>query len=160
MKVLLLLIIICIPGALTQAQNKLSTKDVEAIKQIEETYRDAWLKNDEVGILSLFTNDATIYPSGFTPAKGKDGMRKFWFAPSDSITTIHRYELKINEVFGERKLAIVIGENILEWSMEKKDKTSLKRFLSNGYFTAIYVKTNKSWKILKRHWSNKTEEIK
>ena len=38
-----------------QAQNKLSNKDIEVIKQIEETYRTAWLKNDEKTILSLFS---------------------------------------------------------------------------------------------------------
>ena len=143
-----------------QAQIKLSNKDIEAIKQIEETYRTAWLKNDEQQILSLFTDDATIYPSGFPPAKGKEAMRNFWFAPWDSVTTINDYEVKISEVFGEKNLAVAVGENNLLWAIEKKDKTSLRQYRSTGYFTVIYVKTDKTWKILKRHWSNKTEEIK
>ena len=36
-----------------QAQNKLSSKDLEAIKQIEKNFEAAWLKNDEKGVFSV-----------------------------------------------------------------------------------------------------------
>lgn len=102
MKLLSLFFTISLIFVSIQAQNKLSNKDIKAIKQIEETYRTAWLKNDEKTILSLFTDDAMLYPNGNTPVKGKDEMRKFWFVPSDTITTINTYETKIEEIYGEK----------------------------------------------------------
>ena len=47
MKFLNLFFVIGLLFAAIQAQNKLSNKDIEAIKKIDETYRTAWLKNDE-----------------------------------------------------------------------------------------------------------------
>lgn len=159
MKVLTLIISIGLLFVSAQAQSKLKSKDVEAIKQIEETYRTAWLKNDEKAILALFWEDGMLYPNGNTPVKGIDGMRKFWFAPSDTITTIDVYETKVDEIFGEKGLAYAVGTNELHWSTEKKDKTERKRFISKGYFIGIYVKRNDSWKILKQSWSGKTQEV-
>lgn len=146
--------------SVASAQNKLSNKDIEAIKQIEETYRTAWLKNEEQTILSLFWDDAMLFPNGNTPIKGIEGMKKFWFAPSDTITTINAYETKIDEIYGEKNLAYVVGTNELNWSTEKKDKTERKRFVSKGYFIGIYVRRDKMWKISKQSWSGKTQEVK
>jgi ketosteroid isomerase-like protein len=143
-----------------QAQNKLSNRDLDAIKQIEETYRTAWLKNDEKTILSLFWDEAMLYPNGNTPVKGKSEMQKFWFAPSDTITTINQYETQIDEIYGDKNLAYLTGTNELYWSTEKKDKTELKRFISKGYFIGVYVKRGKEWRILKQFWSGKTQEVK
>ena len=142
-----------------KARGGLGTADIEAIKQIEETYRTAWLKNDEKTILSLFADDAMLYPNGNAPVKGKDEMRKFWFAASDTVTTINTYETKIDEIYGEKNLAYVVGSNELRWSTEKKDKTELKRFASKGYFIGIYVKRDRQWKILKQYWTGKTQEV-
>ncbi|MEW6125836.1 MAG: nuclear transport factor 2 family protein [Acidobacteriota bacterium] len=142
------------------AQSKLSAKDVETIKGIEETYRAAWLKNDDKAILSLFTDDATLYPNGNASIKGKDAMYKFWFAPSDTVTTINTYETKIEDINGEGGFAYVAGTNELTWTTEKKDKSESKRFISKGYFLTVYVKHNKQWKILKQFWSGKTQEAK
>jgi ketosteroid isomerase-like protein len=143
-----------------QAQNKLSAKDVAAIRQIEETYRTAWLKNEENTILSLFTDDATLYPNGNAPVKGQEAMRKFWFAPSDTITTINAYTTNIEEIYGEKNLAYLVGSNEIAWATEKRDKTGLKRFVSKGYFISVYARRNHQWKILKQYWSGKTQEVK
>lgn len=97
--VLVLFLICCFPTA--YAQNKLSNKDIEVIKKIEETYRTAWLKNDEKTILALFWEDGMLYPNGNT-IKGIEGMRKIRFAPSDTITSINTYQTKIDEIYGEK----------------------------------------------------------
>lgn len=143
-----------------RAQDGLQTKDIEAIKNIMENYRTAWLKNNEKTVLSLFTDDASLYPNGNKPVKGKDEITKFWFAPSDTITTINAFEIKIEDISGDKNYATVIGSNELKWSSEKKDKTELKHYLSKGYFMTIYVKRNKEWKIFRQFWNAKTEEIK
>ncbi|MEZ5424847.1 MAG: nuclear transport factor 2 family protein [Pyrinomonadaceae bacterium] len=143
-----------------RAQNGLSAKDIEAIKNIEETYRTAWLKNDEKTILSLFTDDATLYPNGNDPVKGKEEMHKFWFAPSDTVTTINTFELKIADIHGSKDYATATGTNELGWTMENKSKNEIKRFIGKGYFISVYVKSGRDWKIFKQFWSGKTEEVK
>ena len=143
-----------------QAQNNLSAKDLEAIKNIRETYRTAWLKNDEEKILSLFTDDATLYPNGNSPVKGKAEMRKFWFSPWDTITTISSYEITVEDINGNKNYAALTGSSKLVWTMENKSKNELKRYVSNSYFISVYVKRGKDWKIFKQFWSGKTEEIK
>ncbi len=143
-----------------QAQSKLSTKDIEAIKQVEETFRTAWLKNDEKAIMSVFTEDASLYPSTMAPVKGKDELSKFWFTPSDSMTTITKFEQKIEEVSGSKNYATLIGSDEIVWTTEKKDQSETKRFISNGHFITVFVKLGKDWKMLRRFANGKTQEVK
>lgn len=147
-------------AAAIQAQSNLSAKDAEAIRSVQETYRAAWLKNDEKTILSLFTDDATLYPNGGKPVKGKPEVTKFWFAPSGTITTIKAFEIEIEDLRGDKNFAVLTGSNELQWTSEKKDKSELKRFVSKGYFISVYARRDKEWKILSQFWNAKTEEIK
>ncbi|NJM53525.1 MAG: nuclear transport factor 2 family protein [Blastocatellia bacterium] len=104
-----------------QAQNKLAAKDTEAIKQIEKNFESAWLKNDEKSVLALFWDDATLYPNGNT-IKGIEGIKKFWFSPSDSIHTLSKYEIKLEDIYGERNLAYAIGVHDIAWTATTKGK--------------------------------------
>lgn len=143
-----------------QAQNGLSAKDINTLKGIEDTYRTSWLKNDEEKILSLFTDDATLYPNGNAPVKGNAGMREFWFPKSDTVTTIESYKTSIEDVNGNGCYATVTGRNELVWKMEDKSGAESKRYSSNNYFISVYVKRDGEWKIFKRFWSGKLEEVK
>ena len=154
---LILMLAFCLS---VQAQSNLAAKDIEAIKAVEETYRAAWLKNDEKTILSLFADDAALYPNGGAPVKGKTEIRKFWFAPSDTITTINRFEIKIEDISGDKNYATVTGSNEIDWTSENKKKAETKRFVSKGYFISVYARQGKDWKFYKQFWTSKTEEIK
>jgi uncharacterized protein (TIGR02246 family) len=154
------LALIFIFAATICAQSSLPAKDVEAVKSIQETYRAAWLKNDEKTVLSLFTDDATLYPNGNKPVKGKTEITKFWFAPSDTVTTINSFEIKIEDLAGNGNFAVLTGSNELQWTSEKRDKSELKRFVSKGYFITVYTKRGAQWKILSQFWNAKTEELK
>ena len=152
--------LIIVFGISIQGQRDLPAKDIETIKNVQETYRTAWLKNDEKTVLSLFTDDATLYPNGNKPVKGKDEVTKFWFAPSDTITSIKAFEIKIEDISGNQNFAVLTGSNELQWTSEKKDKSELKRFVSKGYFISVYTKRGREWKILSQFWNARTEEIK
>lgn len=142
-----------------QAQNKLSAKDIEAIRQVEKNFESAWLKNDEKGVLALFWDDATLYPNGNT-IKGIEAIKKFWFSPSDSIHTLSKYEIKLEDIYGEKNLAYAIGVHDIAWTATTKGKNDARKFVATRYFVSIYVKRNNQWKIHKRHWSGKLQEIK
>ncbi len=158
MRILSLIFIALLLFISALAQSKLSDKDTEAIKQIKETYRTAWLENDEKTILSLFWDDATLYPNGLSPRKGKEAMKEFWFAPSDTVTTITGYQITVEDVFGEKNTAYVSGSSELAWTMT--NKTESKKYGSNGLFLTVFVKRNKEWKIYKHIWNGRLEEIK
>lgn len=143
-----------------RAQNSLPVKDAEAIKTVQETYRAAWLKNDEKTILSLFTDDATLYPNGGKPVKGKTEVTKFWFAPSDTLTVIKAFRITIEDLAGDENFAVLTGSNELQWTSEKRNPNKLRRFVSKGYFISVYVRRGGDWKILSQFWNAKTEEIK
>jgi uncharacterized protein (TIGR02246 family) len=142
------------------AQGKLKQSDILAIKKIEETYRTAWLKNDAETILGLFADDAVLMPNGNPMVRGKEAMRQFWFAPSETVTTINKYETSVEQIYGEKNLAYLVGTNELLWTMENKSKNDVKRYRSTGYFIVIYVKKGKEWKITRQSWSSKLQEVK
>lgn len=156
-----LLILITVSGWLSiEAQGNLTAKDIEAIKTVEKSYREAWLKNDERTILSLFAPDATLYPNGNPPIKGKDNIRKFWFASTDTITTIRTFQAEIEDITGDKNFAIATGSNAMNWKSEKIDKSATKSYVSKGYFISVYSLHSGEWKILKQFWNAKTEEIR
>ena len=134
--------------------------DVSAIRAVEETFRTAWLKNDERTIMSLFTADAALYPGGNPPHRGIDALQKYWFGPSDVITSIDQFEVSIEDIHGTPVFATVTGSDVIHWSTTRKDGRGRKRFVSKGHFLAVYQKANGKWKILKRFAAAKTEEVK
>lgn len=156
---LLLLVSFCLAIS-AQAQSNLSEKDIKSIKEIKETYRTAWLKDDSKTILSLFTEDAMIYPNGLSPRKGKKALSDFWFAPSDSKTVITDYKIDLEEISGEKNLAFATGSTEIKWTTTDTKSNEAKHYASKGNFLTVFSKQNKEWKIIKHIWNGKFEEIK
>ena len=145
----------------TVAQGQgISSKDVEAIRAQQAAYRQAWLRNDEAAVLSIFSDDATLYPGGGAAVRGKAEMKKFWFAPSDTITVINKFDDDIEEITGDRNFAAMTGTNTIHWTSEKRDKTETKRYVSKSTFIALLRRQGNEWKVVKQIWHAKTEEIK
>jgi uncharacterized protein (TIGR02246 family) len=160
MKILSVFLVIGLFFISVQAQNKLSNKDLEAIKQIEKNFESAFLKNDQKEALSLFWEDAMIYPNGNT-FKGISAIKTFFFPPSDTVThTLSKYEIKLEEIYGEKNLAYSIGTHDIAWTATTKEKSDVQKFTATRYFMAVYTKRDNQWKIYKRHWSGKLQEVK
>jgi uncharacterized protein (TIGR02246 family) len=159
-QVIPVILVLILFGLSVGAQNKFAVKDIETIRNIEEVFRTAWLKNDEKTILSLFTDDAVLFPGGNPPVRGKDGLYKYWFAPSETVTTITAFDVEIEDVSGSKDYATVTAADKISWTTQRKDKTGLRRFVSRGHFLAIYVKEGRDWKIWRRFAASKTEEVK
>jgi uncharacterized protein (TIGR02246 family) len=160
MQILLIILFFQLSFLSVDGQSKLSGQDLGAIERIEETYRTAWLRNDEQTILALFWEEAALYPNGGSPVKGKAKIRAFWFAPSETVTSIDAYETRIDEIEGGNNLAYLIGKNEIHWSTGKRNSIEKKRFVSKGTFLVIYQKRNRDWKIWRQFWSARTEEVK
>jgi uncharacterized protein (TIGR02246 family) len=155
------LVIICFAMVYTiHTQPKLSNKDIEAIKQVEKNFEAAWLKNDEKVVLSSFWEDATLYPNGNKPINGVAEIKKFWFTPSDTVDTLSKYDIKIEELYGEKNMAVGIATNDIAWAAVTKGKTEVRQFTAFRSMMVVYLKRNNQWKIFKRHWSGKLQEVK
>jgi hypothetical protein len=63
-----------------------SPADSAAIRQILHQYAEAWLRNDEAGLLSLFEEAARISPSGLCSMDSLHRLRNFWFPKDGSIS--------------------------------------------------------------------------
>ncbi len=160
-KIISMLIILLLFGSANiHSQGKLSEKDVKNIEKIEQDFAKAWINNDEKGVLSLFWDDAMLYANGRKPVKGIAEIKRVWFTPSDRIHTLTKYNTKLDEVYGDRNLAYAIGTNQIEWDSKEKGKPEVRKFTAERHFLAIYVKRNKQWKILRRHWNGKLKEVK
>lgn len=158
MTILLGIILFVFVGVNAEAQTP-PPRDVAAIREIEETFRTAWLKNDEKTILSLFWEEASLYPGGGTPLKGIGAVQKYWFGPSEVVTTIDRFDVDIEAVEGTDTFATVTGYDFIHWSTAKKNGSERKQFISKGSFVALYTKKNSRWRMHKRFAASKTEEI-
>ena len=158
--ILLLIAFLFFGTAEIYPQKTLSEKDTEAIRQIEESFSEAWLKNDEQGVLSLFWDDAMLYPNGRDAVRGTAGIKKVWFTPSERITILSQYDTTLEEIYGRKNLAFAVGSNEIVWTSKNKDESDSRRFAATRHFMAIYEKRDKKWKILRRHWSGKLREIK
>src|SRR2546430_799602 len=63
-----------------------SDTDTARIRQMITDYRLGWLAGDRAKVLDLFADDATLFPSGLRPIRGKGEMSKFWW-PKDGSKT-------------------------------------------------------------------------
>ena len=131
----------------------LSAEDIKQIREINRNYTQGWLENDSKKVLGLFTNSATIIPSGLLPIQGKKAITDFWFPDDSSTTVIHYYDLEILEIGGDTNLAYTYENGNLSFTYEKDD-FRLERE-AESYAITIYKKVESGeWKIIKRIWTD------
>jgi uncharacterized protein (TIGR02246 family) len=127
--------------------------DEEKIRTINRKYVDAWLLNDENAVLSLFTDDASISPSGMKTFKGKKEIRDFWFPKDGSTTTILKFSNEIQDISFDGDVAYSTQKDHLFWTY--KDKSSEMKKEQWGIATTIYKKqSNGEWKIIHQMWKD------
>jgi uncharacterized protein (TIGR02246 family) len=127
--------------------------DEALIRAVNRKYVNEWLKNNEQGVLSLFTDDATLAPSGMNPIKGKKEIKKFWFPADGSVTTIEKFTNDIQHVFIDGDIGETSQLDHLVWSY-KKGATSMRKE-QWGFATTVYKKqTNGEWKIIHQMWKD------
>ena len=133
--------------------SNLSVKDIEQIRMINRNYTQGWLDGDSLKVLGLFTESATIIPSGLLPLEGKQAIADFWFPNDGSTTVIHYYDLEILEISGTTNLAYSYENGKLSFTY-KKDDFRLDRE-AESYAITIYKKSELGeWEIIKRIWTD------
>lgn len=138
------------PGTSFQADG---ISDEEKIININRRYIDYWLLNDENGVMSLFTEDAMISPSGMKTIKGKQDIKNFWFPKDGSVTTIVGFSNDIQHISFDGEIAYSTQFDHLTWTYKSKEQ-QLNREQS-GITTTIYKKQQDGdWKIIHQMWKD------
>jgi len=131
----------------------LSAEDIEQIKEINKNYTQGWLENDSKKVLELYTDSATIIPSGLLPIRGKKAITDFWFPNDSSSTVIHYYDLEILDIDGTNNLAYTYEHGKLSFTYEKNDFRLDRE--AESYAITIYKQVRSGeWKIIKRIWTD------
>lgn len=141
----------------TYKKNDLPVADIksdeEKIRAINKKYISEWLNNNETGVLSLFTDDATLAPSGVKPIKGMKEIRAFWFPHDSSVTTILKFTNDIQYIYVEEDIAETSQLDHLLWTY-KKGNISMKRE-QWGFTQTIYKRqADGEWKIIHHMWKD------
>lgn len=127
--------------------------DENAIRQINEKYVNAWLQNDQAGVLDLFEDNATLAPSGLNSVKGKAAITNFWFPNDSSITTIHQFTNDVQFISIEKDIGYSAQKTFLSWSYLKGDYKLARD--QKGLAMTIYRKQDDGhWKIIHQMWKD------
>lgn len=143
-----------IPATAQMPIDPVAPEDEAAVRGILEAYRTAWLRGDETGVLSLFEENGRIQPSGLCPFDSLHNIRKFWFPNDGSTTTIHQFDIQVQDLHALGKDLIFSSlTNRLYWSYQLGD-TQMGR-LQYGYATTVFRRqSGGGWKIWRQAWTD------
>lgn len=125
----------------------------EALREVQETYRRAWLANDASAVLGVFAPDAVLLPHhGLNPVLGVDAIRQFWFAPGPP-TGITLLELEYEEIAAEGDRGLVRGRSRVEWTVRRGSE--LERWANAGTFLTLLRRgPDGVWRITHHVWDD------
>jgi ketosteroid isomerase-like protein len=135
------------------ARATLSPEARSAASAATLAYRDAWLSNAPEKVMATLTADAVLLPSGMEPISGPAAIRAFWWPADGPATTITAMEQTIDEITGERDLAIVRGHGSLTFTM-RQDGRETSRTQRSTFLNVVHRQSDGSWKITHRMWSD------
>ena len=124
--------------------------DIEALKALDQSYATEWIEGDTEGVLSLFTEDATLVPHhGDAPIKGKQAIREFWFNPAYPPTVIAEWKRQASEIFIQGDIGVVRGRARLVWEYDGTRTT-----IPDSNYVLIAVRKEMQWCILMLTWND------
>jgi len=150
MKQTLLCVLLMLAGSLPLHGEGLSSADRAAITGVLDEYVAAWLAGDAERVMRLLSDDSVLIPHhGLDPVVGAKAIRAWWWPPNAPVTTIHRFELKHDEVGGAGGFAFVRGRQSLDWT------TGTKPGRANGnQLTLLRKGADGKWKITHQMWGD------
>ena len=125
----------------------------DALREVHEAYRRAWLANDPEGVLRLFDSHAVLMPHhGLDPVVGLEAIRRFWFGPGPP-TEITRLELDYDEVAVDGRSGLVRGHSRVEWTVQRG--SDLEHWGNAGTFLTLLRRGDDGvWRITHHVWDD------
>lgn len=125
-------------------------QDLEALRALDQAYAMEWIEGDADGVMSLFTDDATLVPHhGDLPIKGHESIREFWFNPDYPPTIVSEWRRKAAEVLVFGDVGIVRGRARLVWEYDGTRTT-----IPEGNYVMIAVRGEVGWRIRMLTWND------
>jgi len=132
----------------------LSAKDRQAVRDVLEAYRMAWLRGDARGVLSTFTPDAVLLPAhGAAPIVGTDAITRYWWPPNGPPTTITKLDITAEDLGGDCQIAYVSGRDDVSWTVLENGAT-VTHGHPGTYLDVMVRMKDGSWRIARHMWDD------
>jgi len=139
-------------GSGRPASGALTGADRDAIHALDTAFVQAWLRDDTLGVLGLFSPDAVLMPPGSAPVQGIEAIRAYWWPTDGSHTRITGFTREPVEVGGAHLFAYYRGRASLSWEYTKDGKTSAQTSRSTDLVLMAPDATGR-WRIVRQMWS-------
>jgi len=124
--------------------------DTAALRALDQAYAAEWIEGDADGVMSLFTEDATLVPHhGDAPIKGRVAIRDFWFNPDYAPTVVPEWRRESVEIFVLGDTGVVRGRARLVWEYDGTRTT-----IPEGNYVLIAVRRDEDWRIRLLTWND------
>ncbi len=125
----------------------------EAVQNVIEAYRSAWVANNAEAVMQLFAPDAVLLPHhGDKPVIGVAAIRNFWFPKDAPAVKIIEFESKTAEIGGNGEFAFARGEFDLKFSYIEGGTE--QRRSNRGTWIMLFQKRRGKWLITHRMWDD------
>jgi uncharacterized protein (TIGR02246 family) len=139
-------------GAVPPDTGTLTDTDRAAIHALDTAFVQAWLRDDTLGVLELFSPDGVLLPPGSPPVTGTEAIRAFWWPADGSHTRITGFTREPDEVGGAHRLAFYRGRAVLSWEYTKDGRTSAQTSRSTDLILMAPDPSGR-WRILRQMWN-------
>src|SRR5262245_48106752 len=132
----------------------LSAQDAQAVRDVQEAYRTAWLRGDAKGVLATFTSEAVLLPAhGAAPIVGTKAITSYWWPAGAPPTTITRLDITVEGLDGDCRIAYAYGHDDVRWTSVANGVT--KTHGHPGTYLNVLVKGHDgAWRIARHMWDD------
>ena len=123
-----------------------------ALRALDSTFVQGWLKNDTAAVLGVFAPDAVLLPPGHAPVSGVSAIKAYWFPTDGSHTRITSFTRHLDEIDGNGSMAYVRGTATLSWEMVQHGKTTKQTSRSTDLLV-VRQDEDGHWRVVQQAWS-------
>ncbi|MHB1329266.1 MAG: YybH family protein [Gemmatimonadales bacterium] len=133
------------------SSNDLSPAEAAAVRQTLESYRQAWLRNDENAVMAHVSDDVTLYLPGPTtpPVRGGPALRSFWFPTGGAGFRITKYEIMGETIHGNGSFAVAEGISLLAWETLAGDSV-VESATSRTEYLTVLRREGDQWRLFRQ----------
>lgn len=132
--------------------DSLPATDERAIRDLDQAYVVAWVRDDTAGVLATLADDGVIMPGGIRPLTTRREIQEFWWPRDGSRTRVTAYTTSIDEIRGTGSLAFVRGTGTVTFAYEK-DSVATQQTTHNMTLTIVVKGSDGRWRISRRMWA-------
>lgn len=136
------------------AGGELSEGDRIAVRNLNEVYTSAWLRDDREAVMDLFADGAVLIPHRGDPAvEGREAIRAFFWPTEGPLAVVTGFDMVTHDIGGNDRIAYVRGRFSLGFYLDGEEER--ESFANEGNFVMIVQKdATGSWRISQYIWND------